>query len=88
MPYTDIEDCAAAVARAEAAAGRIRAAVDRSRQLCSCETWQGPPADRWFAGYWDLSASILRVLDRVPAEGAACLARVRAGGGASVGGAP
>jgi hypothetical protein len=81
MPYQDVEDCTAAVARAEAAAERIRAAVDRSRRLCSCETWQGPPADRWCAAYWELSESILRVLDRVPGEGAACLAQVRASAG-------
>jgi hypothetical protein len=78
MPYQDVEDCAAAVARAEVAAERIRAAVERSRALCSCETWQGGSADRWFGGYWALTQSILQVLDRVPTEGADCLTRVRA----------
>jgi hypothetical protein len=78
MPYQDIEDCAAAVARAQAAADRIRDAVDRTMRLCTAETWQGRPADEWYGSYRELLRPVLEVLDGVPDMGGACLARVRA----------
>ena len=78
MPYPYEQDCRETLAGVDAAALRIREAIDRTVGLCTSQTWQGPPADRWYSEYRELLRPVLSVLDAIPAEHVVCLAHARA----------
>lgn len=77
MPYPYEQDCRETLAGVDAAAGRLREAIERTTRLCTSQTWQGPPADRWYSDYRELLRPILAVLDAIPVERGVCLAEAR-----------
>ena len=66
------------MAKVQAAADAISAAVKKVQPLLNSGTWQGPEATSWMGEWNSLYAAVLRCLDGLPAAEANVVSQVHA----------
>lgn len=76
MTSPEIAECRADMAAAATAVQEILQALTAVPVMFGDQTWQGPPADRWAAGWNTRRTQLTRLFDAVLTEQPRLIARV------------